>query len=85
MGSNVTSLMVACSKLAPDDVGDTEIIQLLLELGAELNQRDAAGRTALHFACQAGDSQRVVFLLQWHGIDAEARTNGGDTPLMKAV
>ena len=37
MGTGVTSLMVACSKLQPNDVGDTEIIKLLLELGADMN------------------------------------------------
>ncbi len=54
----------------------------------DLNSKDTANRTALHFACSAGRHENVFFLLNQPGVDIkarEARTIGGNTPLMCAA
>ena len=51
----------------------------------DVNAKDKCGRSALYLACRAGSFQKTQLLL-WHpSIDADARTNGGETPLMAAV
>ncbi len=43
------------------------------------------GRTALHFACSAGKSLNVAAILAQPGVNRDARTAGGNSPLMLAV
>ena len=43
--------------------GYPEIIQTLIELGANVHKTDSAGRTALHYACRAGSLQNLEKLI----------------------
>jgi ankyrin repeat protein len=70
----------ACSK------GKPEIVKLLLEKGAKVDVVDERNNnlTALHFAADKGRLEVVQLLLE-HKADVNAKTTGGNTPLMKAV
>lgn len=48
--------------------------------GFDVNVKDAAGATAAHHACRAGESKTLKFLVD-HGVDLEAASYGG----MRAV
>eukprot|EP00947_MAST-08B_sp_MAST-8B-sp1_P001801 g1801.t1 len=48
--------------------------------GFDVNVKDAAGATAAHHACRAGESKTLKFLVD-HGVDLEAPSYGG----MRAV
>jgi ankyrin repeat protein len=61
-----TPLMLAASH------GHAEIVQMLIEAGADVNARDFTGWTALHSAAYKGDPKIVSSLLE-HG--AVARTD----------
>jgi hypothetical protein len=54
-------------------------VRTLLGLGADVNGRNAQGRTALHQAARAGFTQ-VIEVLQAAGADADARDTAGATP-----
>lgn len=56
----------------------------LLEAGASVAPRDAAGRTALHAAADSGAGQLAAALLA-QGADGEAADASGDTPMMLAT
>ena len=60
-------------------------IEQILSLNPDLNARDSNGRTALHFACRAGNKETASKLAEQEGCDLDAITNGGVTPLMMAV
>lgn len=60
--------------------GDTNIAELLLSHGADVNVRDGDGQTPLHFAVQQGQLQAVEWLLK-HGAEFNARDAKGKTPL----
>lgn len=57
------------------------LIKLLLDAGAEVNQPDSSGRTALHVST----SPEVLKELVKRGADLEARDRRGNTPLLSAV
>ena len=67
-----------------------EVVQLLLEKGADFGAKDNIGRTALHVACISVDestcSSRVDIarMLLAKGADVGATTNAGNTPLHNA-
>ena len=63
------------------------IIETAQALGTpiDVNTVDTVNRTALHFACSAGRHDNVAFLLDQPDVDIEARTRGGNTPLMCAA
>ena len=71
--------------------GYPEIIQTLIDLGANKHSRDSAGRTALHYACRAGSLQNLEKLIETFQQESEdftlfeARSLGGITPLMSAI
>ncbi|OOG53657.1 ankyrin repeat domain-containing protein [Rhodanobacter sp. C03] len=81
--NDATALMVAAA------MGYPEIVEQLLDAGAEVNTVDAGGRNALHAAAQFGfehsDSLRARRLfdgLLKHGADINHADNEGKTPLL---
>ena len=64
---------------------NVECLKLLLDAVNDPNKQDIAGRTALHYACFAGRYEMVAHLAEKKEINLEARTCGGETPLMCAI
>ena len=71
-------------------VSGNTIITALMKLNPDLSLKDSTGRTALHYACRAGNVKTVKVLLD--AIQAQGKTelkdiktNGGITPLMAAA
>jgi ankyrin repeat protein len=75
---DVTGLQVAAS------FGLTEIIQLLLGKGANVNEKDEYGWTALHRATENGHLAAVQLLLE-KSADVKANANYGGTALHRAA
>jgi cytohesin len=65
--------------------GQLEMVDFLLAHGADLQATDAGKATALHFAADADNGQKVVEDLIRRGADVKARTRGGWTPLHVAA
>jgi hypothetical protein len=65
--------------------GTLEIIQLLLDTGADASEKDAKGRTVLHYISNNQDFSQVFPLLLARGADINAKDNNGATPLHLAV
>ena len=59
-------------------------VKYLLEARAEVNAQTSTGDTALSFACERGHTDVADLLLKWNS-DLEHESEGGRTPLMKAV
>ena len=60
--------------------GDAKAVRLLVDRGADVNARDADGRTALMLACNSDTlSLDVVKLLIARGADVNAKTPAGQT------
>ena len=67
-------------------VAGNTVMNALLEKGPNLTIKDSTGRTALHYACRAGNHKTVRILLERSPAEVkEMTTNGGITPLMSAV
>jgi len=66
------------------EYGYSEIVEVLLEHGADPNIRDKYGETPLHVAAAFGNSKVVEVLLE-HGADPNARDDYGATPLHYAA
>jgi ankyrin repeat protein len=64
--------------------GDVVAVRTLLSRGADVQVRDALGRTALMFAARNGDTATVQALLM-NGADANTRDGAGWTALMFAT
>jgi ankyrin repeat protein len=64
-------------------VGDLEIVKLLIANGADVNQKNFRGATALMAAAIDGPASVVKYLLE-HGADVNARDKDGTTALMCA-
>ena len=62
------------------DSGDTELVRLLLEHGADPNATDVEGRTLLHWAAEGAAAPTIELLLD-HGADPTLKNADGDTPL----
>ena len=62
------------------DEGHTEVVELLIANGVEVNGKDEDGRIPLHFAANSGHKE-VVELLIANGADVNARDDDGGTPL----
>lgn len=64
--------------------GKSEVVSLLLQLGADINEKDENGSSLLHQAAII-HSAKVVSVLQRAGLDVNQQNNDGDTPLHNAV
>ncbi|PNH06640.1 Ankyrin repeat domain-containing protein 50 [Tetrabaena socialis] len=60
--------------------GNTEVVEALLQAGADAEAKDDAGQTALHLACNEGHTEAVEALLH-AGADRRAKDNDSQTPL----
>ncbi|MBF0433037.1 MAG: ankyrin repeat domain-containing protein [Fibrobacteria bacterium] len=76
--SKKTALISAASN------GALEVVELLIDLKADINARDAFGTTALHEAAYNGHIRIVERLLEKKA-DANANGENGTTPLMSAA
>lgn len=59
--------------------GNMSLIRRLLNMGVEIDMRDASGRTALTIAAEQGNNEVVRTLLQ-HGADHRVTDSDGRTP-----
>ncbi|KAM5165549.1 uncharacterized protein ACMZJ9_007979 [Mantella aurantiaca] len=83
-GGDLRRTPLICSALLPEPRARQRYMQLLLERGAEVNNRDRAGRTALSYSCERGHLQEVKLLVQ-HGADPELPDLWGNTALIYAT
>ena len=66
--------------------GYVDIVTMLAAASpADVNRPDGQGKTALHRAAQAGHPAAILALLNVQGINPNAATRFGDTPLMLAA
>ncbi|CAG9559103.1 unnamed protein product [Danaus chrysippus] len=65
--------------------GLTDVIQTLLEHGANINSKDAEGKTPLHIAIENQHAAIISLLLSQPGIDLSVRDNKGVTPFAAAL
>ena len=80
MDSGMTLLMHVAA------TSDGEVTrQVMTELGADATATDVLGRTALHYACRAGNQEAFQALLENESVDSDAITKAGVTPLMNAI
>ncbi|XP_072177644.1 poly [ADP-ribose] polymerase tankyrase-2-like [Diadema setosum] len=64
--------------------GRKDVVEFLLQNGANVHSRDDGGLIPLHNACSFGHAEVVVLLLR-NGADANARDNWNYTPLHEAA
>jgi len=64
--------------------GLKEIVELLLDKGADVNAKEEVGWTPLHYAA-AMSHKAIAELLLDKGADVNAKDDGGDTPLDVAM
>lgn len=80
-----TALIVAvnreCCNLEPKDADRPAVVTMLLEAGANINQRDSEGNTAL---IQNAWDPKIAEILLRHGADINAQRNDGWTALFSA-
>jgi cytohesin len=65
-------------------IGNLELIELMIENGADINARGAMGQTALEYSIGL-DSVKLMQLLIDNGADVNAEGNGERTALYRAV
>jgi ankyrin repeat protein len=64
--------------------GDVNTLNLMLQLGHDVNAVDEQGDRALEIACRKGNA-RIVHVLLGHGADVHAVTSAGTTVLHEAA
>ena len=62
-----------------------EQLEQVLAKNPDVNAKDNFGRTALHFACRAGNLATFEVLFGIETVDIDAPTKAGVTPLMMAI
>ncbi len=62
-----------------------EMVKFFLSIGADINERDKLGRTALHFAAQCGHTEIILLLRSQKTINLNARDCNGNTALHLAI
>ena len=67
-----------------DRGGNPDEVSRLLRLGADVDYRDAQGKTALHRASKAGFAVTMEILLK-HGASVNIEDANGETPLFDAI
>ncbi|KAF8497524.1 ankyrin repeat-containing domain protein [Russula emetica] len=86
--------LVACAIDGDDDDYDPNILQLLLDHGADGNTKDNEGSTPLHHSSfrneddvssSGGGTVEGTRLLLEHGANIDAENNKGDTPFLVAL
>ncbi len=60
-----------------------EAVQMVVELGLDVNQAPQGRPSALHAAVRAGNNEMVQYLVD-HGASLKAKDNFGRTPLEEA-
>jgi len=60
--------------------GQSQVAELLIAEGADVNAKNVVGQTPLHWAAMAGHKE-IIELLIAAGADVNAKTKRGDTPL----
>lgn len=66
--------------------GSIELVQALLDAGAEVELRDRHGKTALFYAVEvANENSDVISALIARGADPNCKSVEGKTPLIRAV
>lgn len=73
-GTNIPVICLAAGRIDPEGVN---VVQALLEAGANLEARDPKGQSALFYAAKAGNIPTINYLLEQR-IDAYALDNNGD-------
>jgi ankyrin repeat protein len=76
--SGISALMTAAN------AGDAAEIRKLVDSGAEPNQQDAYGWTALRYAVRSGHMDAATALIE-NGADVDLASKSGRTPLMSAA
>ena len=79
---SMTTPLMHCAAM-----GSPEGLEIIIARNPNVNAKDRAGRTALHYCCKGGNIQNLRLMLE-RGIFMEcieSRTCGGVTPLMCAV
>ena len=80
---DATLLMLAAQQ------GQSGVVKLLIDRGADLNSKDSAGRTALMLVAEegigesSGKQSEIAHLLLSSGVNVNLRDNNGDTALMR--
>ena len=82
--SGVTNLMALCRRLSWCDENQIDRIEQLIDLGADLELRDAEDYTALHWAVCCNNSLAIETLLH-SGARIDVKTNEGNTIAHLAV
>ena len=80
---NQTPLLYVCGNSNSYDE-QSELTQLILDSGADVNARNDEGDTPLHWLANWGMSESLYQLLD-AGANLEAKNNMGRTPLFNAV
>lgn len=81
MGTPFTRALYS-SRMTPMTPGKIECAKILVLAGARLNAREneRARNSALHYACETGDTAFVEWLVE-HGADPNAKNCWGQTPV----
>ena len=64
------------------ELGSLELLEVILQHGANVGHQDVQGSTALHYACAHARIEHVKLLLEWNA-DPNVQDNEGKTPLTR--